>query len=304
MLIQGNCVKEITASGGGDLVAPAGQSIQIRKIEVIESTNDTYLTLKVDRVTVGFYRLQGLSGNHIDSYRAGQLKFNMFEFLKSRGINVEIPIAEGQTFTVSRYAETGHVIIVFDRYDAGDIRADMPNGSAASEYTFLQYMNIATGRATSGDALFDEALSPAEFPDFPCGKSVPANHRITMLGLVGSPWIDGQSGPKGFTTTHIKLIREREVLFDEDRNGLPFKFTDYEGSGNFYAAEGSLIGAGRNDIGGSYDPSGVPLIFDPSLVFEAGVELNIYAVVVAYGTTPTWTDGRADLAAILKVERI
>lgn len=303
MLKQGNCVKLITASGGGNLIAPAGQSLRIKHIEAIASDNDTYLTLQVDRVTVGYYRLKGLSGNHLDTLMPGALRFNLMEWLNKRGNDVSIPVAEGQTFTVSRYAETGYVIVVFDRYDAGDILATMPNGSAANEYIFMQYMNIVTGIAVSGDALFDAALSPAEFPDFPCGKSVPANHKITMLGLVGSPWIDGASGPKGFTTTHIKVVREREVLFDEDRVGLPFRFADYAGSGNFYAARGSVIGAGHHQIGGSYDATGEPLMFDPPLVFEAGVELNIYAVVVAYGTTPTWTAGRADLAAILKVEK-
>lgn len=304
MLKQGNCVKVITASGGGDLEAPAGQSLLIKAIYCIPSSNDTYLTLQVDRVTVGYYRLKGLTGNHLGYIQGAGLILNMMEFLTKRGINIEIPIAEGQTFTVSRYAESGRVIVVFERYDAGDMRADMPNGSESKEYTFIQYMDIVAGVSASGDAIFDTAISPAEFPDFPCGKSVPANHRITILGLVGTPWQQGESGPKGYYTTNIKMIKEREVLFDEDRNGIPFQAYYTASPSNLYEAAYSLIGSGMHNIGSGMKGTGEPLIFNPTLVFEAGVELGIYAVMTMFGSTPTWSSGLADLAAILKVEKI
>lgn len=306
MLIQGNCVKELT--GKYDTViddsieAPAGQSLLIKGIYCRPSSNDTYLTLQTDRVTVGVWRVKGKSGNHLTHIRAASIKANVMEFLAAKGINVSIPVAEGQTFTVSRAAEAGRVVLVFDRFDAGDISPEMPNGSAAKEYVFMQYMNIGTGRNTSGDALFDTALSPAEFPDFPCGKVVPANHRITMLGLVGCPWNDSLDvGSAVIYTTHIKLIREREVLFDEDRQGILFDCYWHTRQSNVYGAGFSLIGAGMAETG--LGGTGDPLLFDPPLVFEAGVELNVYAVVVA-ANNPTWTDDLADLAAILKVEKV
>ena len=304
MLRQGNCVKVITASGGGDLEAPAGQSLLIKSIYCIPSSNDTYLTLQVDRVTVGYYRLKGLTGNHLGYIKGAGLILNMMEFLTGKGVNIQIPIAEGQTFTVSRYAETGRVIIVFERYDAGDMSAVMPNGSESKEYTFMQYMDIVTGVSASGDAIFDTALSPSEFPDFPCGKVVPANHRITLLGLVGTPWQQGESGPKGYYTTNIKLIREREVLFDEDRNGIPFQAYYTASPSDLYEAAYSLIGSGMHEIGSGMKGAGEALILNPALVFEAGVELGIYAVMTMFGSAPTWQSGLADFAAILKVEKI
>lgn len=304
MLIQANCIKQITASGGGTLEAPSGQSLLIKAVYCKPSSNDDYLTLQTDRVTVGFYRLGGLTGNHLGHIEGGGLIFNMFEFLTDKGVSVMIPIAEGQTFTVSRYAEAGKVVIVFDRYSAGDMRADMPNGSAAKEYTFMQYMEITTGRTSTGDALIDTSLSPGEFPDFPCGKSVPANHRITLLGLVGTPFYAGQSGPKGFYTNFVKLVREREVLLDEDRNGIPFLAFYKSGTSDIWEAEFSLIGSGMHAPMAGMKGAGLPLLFDPPLVFEAGTELNIFINVTAVGSTPTWETGVVDLAAILKVEKI
>ncbi len=304
MLRQGNCVKEITASGGGTLEAPAGQSLLIKAIYVKPSTNDAYLTLQTDRVTVGYYRLGGFTGNHLGYIHGADFKLNLMEFLTSKGVNVHLPIAEGQVFTVSRYAETGHVVIVFDRYDAGDIRADMPNGSDATEYSFVQYMDVVSGLSASGDALVDTSRSPAEFPDFPCGKNVPANHRITMLGLIGSPACMGQSSVKGWYTTHVKLIREREVLFDEDRNGLTFLSYYTSGSTAMYEAAISLIGACMHSSAFGLSGEGDPLIFDPPLIFEAGTELGVYVKTVMFGSTPTWAANMIDLAAILKVEKV
>ncbi|MBA7618697.1 hypothetical protein ES703_26028 [subsurface metagenome] len=168
----------------------------------------------------------------------------------------------------------------------------------------MQYMNVGTGLTDDGDALFDLSLSPAEFPDFPCGKPVPANTKITLLGLVGYPWLDPTDQSGGFYTEYIKLIREREVLFDEDRNGLPFKCGIVQGMFKEYNSAYSLIGAGHIvDTSRNY-AHGEPLIFDPSLEFDSGVELNIYVACKKFGTPGAWTTTIPDLAAILKVVKV
>jgi len=135
MLIQGNCVKRIIASGGGNLEVPAGKSYLVKLLYAEPSGSDTFLTLRVDRKTVGAYRIGGKSGNHLSFLTEGNIKKNLMEFLSTHNVNVSIPVAEGQTFNVSRYAEAGEVIIVYDQYSAGDIRADMPNGSDARQCT-------------------------------------------------------------------------------------------------------------------------------------------------------------------------
>ena len=73
---------------------------------------------------------------------------------------------------------------------------------------------------------------------------------------------------------------------------------------DLYEAAYSLIGSGMHNIGWGNEGTGEPLIFDPPLVFESGVELGVYGVMVAFGTTPTWGSGHADLAAILKIEKV
>lgn len=303
MLKQANKVKRITASGGGDLQAVAGRSLLVKAIYCIASTNDTYLTLRVDRVTVGFYRVKGRAGNHLSPYLVGYALTNLMEFLEKRGINVSIPIAEGQTFNVSRYAETGNVIIVYDEYDAGDIRADMPNGSSASEYVFMQYMSTSQTPTASQDVLFDTSLSPAEFPDFPAGKVVPANHEISLLGLAGHPFTTGAGGPNAWGTTFIKLLKEREVLFDDDRNGIPFDGQDATATADAYMCNFSLIGSGCPVLlDSAVQAIGDPLLFDPVIIFTEGSELNVYLSGIMT-TAAAWEETMVDFAAILLVKK-
>jgi len=303
-LRQANMIKRITASGGGDLEARAGESLKVKRIEVVPSENDTYITVSVDRVTVAFYRVQGKAGNHLGTLHDAYLKGNLMEFLAKRGVNVSIPVAEGQTLSVSRYAETGNVMLVYDRYESGDVKSSDPNGSDAKEYTFIQYAEIGATPAAAGDFLVDTSLTPSEFPNFPCAAVVPANHNIEMLGIAGSPCIDAAAGPDSFATTFLKLLRDREVLFDVDRNGIPFDAQDEEAVADSYLARFSLIGPGTETLLDSPTiTSGDPLMFDPPLLFTSGQELNVYLSLAITGDGH-WDGSLDDEAFILRVRRI
>jgi hypothetical protein len=296
-------VKRITASSGGDLEAKTGESLRIKRIECIPSANDTYLTIRVDRVTVAFYRVKGKSGNHLSTMLFAYLKRNLMQYLTDVGINVSIPIAEGQTLTVSRYAEAGNVMIIYDRYSAGDVKESDPNGSASKMYTFVQYAKVGTAPTASGDALISASLTPSEFPDFPCSRVVPALHTIELLGILGCPFVSGAAGPVSFATSFMKLIRDREVLFDSDRNGIPFDGQNAAATALAYGCNFSLIGPQTSVLVDSNAiANGEPLMFDPPLKFEAGQELNAYLTVVKTGAA-TWVDNVDDQAFILRVRR-
>lgn len=303
MLLQSNMIKRITASGGGDLEAKTGESLRIKRIECIPSTNDTYLTLSVDRVTVGYYRVKGKSGNHLSTILTAYLKRNLMEFLSNAGVNIVIPVAEGQTFNVSRYAETGNVIIIYDRYSAGDVQSSEPNGTESNVFTFIQYAKVGDTPDASGDFHIDTALTPAEFPDFPCGKVVPARHTIELLGIVGSPFVQGIAGPHGLATQFLKLIKDREVLFDTDRNGIPFNGEDAAATAVAYASNFSLIGPSTPVLlNTNAIANGPPLMFEPALVFNAGEELLAYLTLIEVNTS-VWVDDTDDQAFILRVRK-
>ena len=303
MLLQANMVKRLTASEGGTLEAKTGESLRVKRIEVIPSTNDTYLTVLVDRVTVAFYRIKGKSGNHLSTIRTAYLKRNIMEFLESVGVNVTIPIAEGQTLTAKRYAEAGNVMLVYDRHTAGDVLASDPNGSDCRDYTFMQYAKVGTAPTVSGNAHIDTSLSPSEFPDFPCGKVVQARHTIEILGVAGCPFNDGAAGPIGFATSFMKFVKDREVLFDDDRLGIPFDAQDDTAIALSYGCNFSLIGPGTEIlVDTNVITPGPPMMFEPPLRFDAGQELNVYLSVVKTGAG-VWTDNVDDQAFICRVRR-
>ncbi len=302
MLRQGNCVKRGYGATSLSLQAEAGHSFLVRRIYCEPNSADTYLVLRVDRKTVGVYRTYGRAGNQLGHIKASLFPLNLMEYLEDKGINVSIPVAEGQTFTIDSINAATEIIVVYDAYSAGDIRADMPNGTDAKEYTFIQYMTGATSLTASGDMLLDVSLSPAEFPDFPCGKSVPAKHTIKVLGLVGNPYCKGVSGSNEFKTTFVKLVKDRETLFDEDRAGIVFRGQRSGGFTHSYQVDFSMIGCCHDgtDESGEGD-IGFPLLFEPALEFVSGEELLVYVTGALTGSETLSVD-YIDLAAILNVK--
>ncbi|GAI94956.1 unnamed protein product, partial [marine sediment metagenome] len=152
--------------------------------------------------------------------------------------------------------------------------------------------------AASGDYLMDESNSPAEFPDFPCGAVVPARHTIEILGLLGVPIHNTLNA----YSTFVKLIKDREILFDEDRIGIPFRAAFRAVGSEEYRTEFSLIGSGVECYTTmSNAVKSDPLMFDPPLRFVSGEELlvNVTFAIVAPKTIAADT---IDLAAIMHVK--
>jgi hypothetical protein len=178
----------------------------------------------------------------------------------------------------------------------------MPNGSDSKEYNFIQYMTASAALTAAGDHLLDISLSPGEFPDFPCGKVVPARTIIDILGVAGAPVSKGDASSGYTTTQYLKLIKDRETLFDEDRNGIPFFGTDNTTSTAKYETVMSLIGDCVSVGADLADPGfGLPLLFDPPLHFESGEELLVY-LNCAYNASGTIAVDEIRIAMIMNVK--
>jgi hypothetical protein len=143
MLKQANCIKRVATTVAFSLQAEAGESFLIRNIIIGATAATGYPVLRVDRKTVGCYRAGAQGISHLGHKDDAFLPMNLMEWLASKGVNVSIPVAERQQFTIERASDTGDVIVIYDCYDAGDMRADMVNGSDAKEYNFLQYMTAS-----------------------------------------------------------------------------------------------------------------------------------------------------------------
>ena len=285
MLRQANCVKSVDTGAAFNLQADAGESFLVKSVIFADALTTAYPVFRVDRKTVGCYRggAQGVQhlGGAVDAY----IPMNLMDWLMSKNINMSIPVAEGQTFTITRAADAGALVVIYDIYDAGDIRPDMVNGTDSKEYNFVQYMTASEVLAASQDYLLSVSLSPAEFPDFPCGKVVPAKATIDILGVAGMPVCVGDDS-NSTSTTFLKLVKDREILFDEDRNGIPFEALAAVAAATTRKIVSSLIGDCVSVATGLSNPSyGLPLLFNPPLHFVSGEELLVYLTVVADDST-------------------
>lgn len=285
MLRQADCIKRALNTAGLTLQADAGESFLVKAIFVGRVTTDSYLAAKIDNVSVAYYLVHGKRGNKLGCTRYSYKGLNLMDILVKRGLPFALPIAEGQKLTIPALDGIGTIQVVYDTYDAGDINAAMPNGTECKNFGFIQHLKETTPITDTGDMLLDKTNTPAEFPDFPAGKAVPSKMKIILHGIEGSPFSDHTSSGNGFYTTFLKLIRERTVLLDEDRFGIPFLGYSAATAAQKYEKSETLIGCvGEIGLADNTNVLAEPFFFDPPLEFVSGEELNVYLTLVKAGS--------------------
>lgn len=237
--------------------------------------------LGVSDTKLGIYEKDSAATEHANAVRYAAIPNLAYESLLGRlgklGIFKGYPVAEGETFQITGAAQSGSVqIIIYEKYDAADITNIMDNGSAASKYFFINYGRLAATAGSTGDKNFTTPQSPAEFPDFPYAKTVPAKTKVTIYGLLASDIVDDRGGNDTMNSEYIKLVKDRTVLFDESRNGILLRgLIGLTGTA-------ALIGRGVSLIGNNSDVDAKPpIIFPEPIIFNDGEELNVYMTVTA-----------------------
>lgn len=262
-------------TSGLALRADVGESLLVKNVYVYSPT-DEWVTLRIEKTTVGFFRISETYGTHLHFPIGNEKPKNILGLCYDLGIFTGYPVAEGETFYVLPLSSASSIIAVeYQIYDAGDKKAEDPNGSKSKEYFFINYGDTGAAISAAGDHLYDRCLNPIEFPAFPFAADVPAKTRITIHGICGKEVCVYNSTPAlAIHTNYLRLVYERMVLFDKDRNGIIFRATEPEASAGTYA------GRGYSKIG-NFDhlDRRPPLIFESPLTFDSGEELNIYVNV-------------------------
>lgn len=339
------------------LKADPGKAFIVRDI-LVRSPVSNYMSVKIDKALVGYFRVGGVFGSHqtfrraharhghtirvdggapavtfreatlrsgdsvnsrfginIDNTYAADVQDQtdvllysgepdhgtLLALLAEKGIFKGFPIAEGQTMTIDGIAQNSSIItVLYEQWEPADIKPEMENGSLSTEYFFLNYGNCGASIQATADNLYNTPKSPAEFPDFPFGKVVPANTTIEILGLLASQFSPNENDGTDYSNTKfLKLVRERMTLFDEDRNGLLHwsqKNTGYLGKDNIAQGFGVIGGYSEHD-------NGRPLMFAAPMVFDAGDELNVYLTLEVGGTGKALDIYEHEICLITKVRR-
>jgi hypothetical protein len=277
-------VKTVFGTSTLSLAADPGESHLVKSIKV-RSAAGTYLTIKTEKTTVGYFRIDETYGNHLAFPQmkdaaiavAPHLQKNLLDLLFDMGIFKGYPVAEGETIVLSGAEGAADVkAIVYDIYDAEDQKNAAPNGSKSPEYTLINYGDTGAAIAAAGDNRYSNPLNPVEFPAFPYNDDVPAKHQVLVHGILGSEQgVRNATPATAIYTRYLKFVKDREVLFDEDRNGIPFDFSNVTGAAGTKVAGGNSIVGNFNHVDGR-----LPLLFSEPLLFEAGDELNIYSTTV------------------------
>jgi len=303
---------EVGADTAVELEAKTGESLMIKDV-ILEGEDDTYVLLEIDKTTVGFFRAFGhLLGGHLscgygdyayDKFLRGtqaKTSISLINYLVSKGFMDGYPVAEGQTFRVKPYTtgkKLNNVVIVYEKYDAGDIKADMPNGSESNEFIFVNYGRSSTNLTSSGDYEINTCVTTEEFPDFPFDASVPSKMEIEILGILGSEVINYSDANTYTQTKYLKMFKGRTCLFDRDKQGLPFYQPVFSGIGS-----GTYIARGISAVGNyTTKDRREPLILPQPLLFKGGEEVKVY---ITAGQATNTGEISAVWAEIAFIERV
>lgn len=217
------------------------------------------------------------------------------------GLLTGYPVAVGETFKLTGAKQANAIQMVrYEIYDEEDMKAEMENGSRALEYIFCNYGNTGAVIAAPGSHLYDTTLNPGEFTDFPFGKVVPAKTEIDLIAILASDFAPSQNdGSDSQYTQYLKLIAERETLFDEDRNGLLML-----GPSGTNVGGRDRIGEGQSLFGNYSDVDmNLPFRFATPLTYKGGDDLDIYVTTAGAGSYKDIAVAEHEIALILKVRR-
>lgn len=274
-------VKSQKGPGIFALTPKTGESIVIKSIKVSDGASPhNFVTLKIDKTTVGYFKVGGVGGNHLH-FPLSDKQYNLLDELRLNNVFIGYPVAEGETFYIEGIDNDKAVVQVeYEVYDSADVKREQENGSASTSYLVVNYGIVTSNINRRGEYRLDYSLLPAEFPDFPFGVPVPAKTTIQIYAIgVLSPYIVSMVGTNEIWADYLKLIRDRVVLFDEDRLGFSI-----DGRGSVNEA-GIYLGIGNSVIGFSSSEVKQGLLWFPEpLIFDAGEELFLNMVFNEIGT--------------------
>jgi len=295
-----------------ELEAKTGESLLVKDV-IIRASTDKYVLLEVDKTTVGFFRVDdhvfkshlpdtvaAVSGAGDERGFIAGGSITLISYMIKKGWMRGYPVAEGQTFRVKPYTsgkKLNHVMIIYEKYDAGDIKATDPNGSESKEYVFVNYGRVENAITTSGDHEVSNCVTTEEFPDFPFSKAVPSKTTIDILGVLGSECINYVDGSNYVYTTYLKMFKGRTCLFDMDKKGIPFRAIKFSG-----ITAGTHFGKGFSYIGNYTNRDRrQPFVPPTPLTFSEGDELKIYISAEAVGSSASLDAEYGEIALIEKV---
>jgi len=298
MLKQSSMVESTSGATGLTLQAQTGESLLVRDIHsVVAAAGAEDYDVSIDRKRIQSFTAP--SSWHLLSNMYPTGYHSIVNVLRRLGLLQPIPIAEGETLTITAPGASDFLDVLYDVYDAQDIKAGMYNGSKAQAYDLFQVISNAGVRATAGDLQLNQSDLDSVFPAFPGGDVVPARHRMILKALFGAAVTKGKGVANGEYTTKLKLLSDREDILDKDLLGI-----DFLGDVAHTAATtvyGSVVSRISTNVA-FVDPR--VFVFDKPPVFEPGSELNVFTTLARTGAGADFVAGEIKLGMLFEVQML
>lgn len=278
MLIRENMVQKTSGTTALSLTMEAGQSARIKDIRtycLAEGAED--IMVQINRKSVMQFKAPSTWNLLCETLAGGFIP--LLQTARRLGLFLPIPLAEGETLTITGPGAGDYMEVIYDLHDAGDVSADEPNGSKSKQYQLWQMISNSVAPTESGDESLDQSDLDPQFPQFPGGAVVPGNTEMRLLALFGAGVSKGDGTAQDQHTSYLKFLGEREQLFDKDLTGITY-FGDVStvADSTIYHSDFSQL-----SLPTQYAEAKM-IVFDEPIVFRAGEELNVSATIVE--TTP------------------
>lgn len=261
----------------------------------MENAGEVDTVLSIDSAVADTNYLRVPQMTHTPS----SFKKTLLGYLGNLGIFKGFPVAEGETFTIELCTDATAVKMVeYDIYDAGDITAEMENGSKSDTFMYVNYGDTGAVLQITADTVLGQTNNPTEYPNFPFGGLVPSGQKMELIGILASDISPALNTATPYTyTQYLKFMQGREILFDEDHNGLLYYNPDTTPGGAV-----NLIGEGYA-VGGNFTQCDIkqPHMFDPPVVFNEGEELSVAWHVVFDGVGIAISQQLQEVGLILRI---
>ena len=271
MLKKANQVARL--SGSNNTLSPkAGEALVVRDIINNDVAASGWLTVRSGRATVHYLPVQPPDLSVLGSGHGDDVNRSIFRIAAEHGVDMSIPVQEGDSLTLSLSAGTLDCYVIYDIFDAADVKPDQDNGPESRVMHTALWGTHGTAFASGGDTqAFDVCLNPDEFSNFPFENNVPDGRKILLHALLASPFQYASSGVALQYSTHLILRHNRETLLTDESAGVGFDGGDCSITGTqvHYDPSASWVGFG------AAEQRGKPYFFDPALEFDAGDELSI-----------------------------
>jgi hypothetical protein len=293
-LISSGNIISTTSATSLELKAEANESFRVTDIHILGQAS-AYATIIVDGKNQGYIRCDAGAttlGNMIPFIPTNSRMKTILGLLYDKGIFKGYPVATGTKIIVKVPTTATVIAMVYDKYDAGEVKSSEQGGKDSSEQIVLNYGTVAATVSTATETQLTVKSNPADFPDFPFKDTAPSKRKVEILGVCASARAYTLSSGNDIFTSYLKMVSKEGTIFDEKNLvGMMCRAVPSTSSTTFIAEAGYDI-CGENSL--LYQKE--PLIFKTPLVFESGEDFDTF-----WGTEMTGTGTRVLTAAQLEI---